>query len=231
MATLDELINAIFEGKRTPLSREFEGWVRESRRYRAFAETYQVKIRAKLRRVGDEGGMQDLRTELETAALLLREERFAVEYEKYAALKQRGPDFTVTYRTHTPFNVEVRRIRGVEMDDGAGADTRGFKLMAVLCDKVGQMPPSIINLLWLTAERKMTEADVNDALRALRQLAEQKNEDFFTRRGFESAADFVRRQRHLSGIVLRQAGPNVVLPNTLAKHKVLPEIVTAVERV
>ena len=69
-----------------------------------------------------------------------------------------GPDFTVTFKTHTPFNVEVRRIRSVEMDDG-DPEARTGKLMAVLCDKVRQMPPSIINLLWLIAEREISEAD------------------------------------------------------------------------
>ena len=57
----------------------------------------------------DEGGLKDLRAELETAVLLLRDERFTLEYEKYVATKQRGQDFTVTFKTHTPFNVEVRR--------------------------------------------------------------------------------------------------------------------------
>src|SRR6185369_2610002 len=109
----------------------------------------------------DENGMNDLRAELETAALLLREERFTLEYEKYAALKQRGPDFTVTFKTHTPFNVEVRRIRSLELDD-ENAEARIGKLMSVLCEKVRQMPPSIVNLLWLVpasgedAERELS---------------------------------------------------------------------------
>src|SRR5947207_9376737 len=106
--------------------------------------------------------MKDLRAELETAALLLRDERFTLEYEKYAASRQRGPDFTVTFKTHTPFNVEVRRIRSVELDDGNNEAPTG-KLMAVLCDKVGQMPPSIINLLWLVAEREISQADLTRA--------------------------------------------------------------------
>ncbi len=118
MADLDDLLDYIFDGKQPALYPEFEGWVRGSRRFRAFATSYRGKIRAKLKNVRDEGGMKDLRAELETAALLLREERFTLEYEKYAASKQRGPDFTVTFKTHTPFNVEVRRIRSVELDDG-----------------------------------------------------------------------------------------------------------------
>jgi hypothetical protein len=229
MTALDDLLDEIFDGKKPALYPEFEEWVRGSRRFKAFATSYRGKIRAKLKNVRDEAGMKDLRAELETAALLLREERFTLEYEKYAASKQRGPDFTVTFKTHTPFNVEVRRIRSVELDD-SDTEARLGKLMAVLCDKVGQMPPSIVNLLWLTAEREISEADLTRAVTTLRQLAERKAEDFFTRRGFESATDFLKHYRQLSGIVLRQSGETVLWQNSLARHKTPPEIVRAIQR-
>jgi hypothetical protein len=229
MAPLDDLLNDIFDGKKPALYPEFEGWVRDSRRFKAFVTSYRGKIRAKLRNVRDEHGMKDLRAELETAALLLREERFTLEYEKYAASKQRGPDFTVTFKTHTPFNVEVRRIRNVELDD-KDAEARIGKLMAVLCDKAGQMRPSIVNLLWLISEREIIEADLTRAVTTLRELAERKAGDFFTRRGFESAADFLKHYRQLSGIVVRQAGGHVLWLNPLARHKTPPEIVAAIQR-
>jgi hypothetical protein len=208
---------------------EFEGWVRGSRRFKAFATNYRAKIRAKLRNAREEAVMKDVRAELETAALLLRDERFTLEYEKYAASRGRGPDFTVTFKTHTPFNVEVRRIRSVELGEG-DAEARTVKLMAVLCDKVGQMPPSIVNLLWLTAERQISEADLNHAVGTVRQLAEGKAEDFFKKRGFDSAASFLKQYRQLSGIVLRQSGETVVWLNSLARHKAPPEIMTAIQR-
>jgi hypothetical protein len=229
MSALDDLLDYLFDGKKPALYPEFEGWVRGSRRFKAFAIRYRGKIRAKLKNARDEGGMKDLRAELETAALLLRDERFTLEYEKYAAFKQRGPDFTVTFKTHTPFNVEVRRIRSVELDD-EDTEARIGKLMAVLCDKVGQMPPSIVNLLWLIAEREISEADLTRAVMTLRQLAERKAEDFFTRRGFASAADFLKRYRQLSGIVLRQSGENALWLNSLALRKAPPDIVTAIQR-
>jgi len=229
MTTLADLLDAIFDGTKPALYPEFEGWVRESRRFKAFAISYQVKIRAKLKNVRDDSGMQDLRAELATAALLLREDRFTLEYEKYAASRQRGPDFTVTFKTHTLFNVEVRRIRSVELDD-EDTDARIGKLMAVLCDKVRQMPPSMVNLLWLMAEREISEADLTHTVVTLRQLAERKAEDFFTRRGFESAADFLKHYRQLSGIILHQSGRNVLWQNSLARHKVPSDIVTAIQR-
>ncbi len=229
MTALDDLLDYLFDSKKPALYPEFEAWLRGSRRFKAFAVSYRDKIRTKLRNVRDEGGLKDLRAELETAALLLRDERFTLEYEKYAASKQRGPDFTVIYKTHTPFNVEVRHIRAVELDEG-DTDAPTGKLMAVLCDKVGQMPPSIVNVLWLIAEREISEADLTRAAITLRELAERKAEDFFTRRGFENAADFLKQYRHLSGIVVRQSGENMQWLNSLARHKVPPEIVTAIQR-
>lgn len=229
MSALDDLFNDIFDGKKPAFYPEFEGWVRGSRRYKAFASSYSTKIRAKLRNAEGESGLKDLRAELETAALLLHEERFTLEYEKYAASKQRGPDFTVTFKTHTPFNVEVRRLRSVELDDG-NTDAPTSKLITVLCDKVGQMPPSIINLLWLTAERSISETDLSRAATTLRQLAERKTEDFFTRRGFKSASSFLKQYHQLSGIVSHQSAENVLWLNPLAKHKTPPEIVAAIQR-
>jgi hypothetical protein len=228
MSALDDLLNEIFDGTRPPFYPEFAEWVRGSRRFRAFATSYRGKIRSRLRNIRDEGGLKDLRAELETAFVLLREERFTLEYERYAASKQRGPDFTVMFKTHTPFNIEVRRIRSREWDDDA--DARLTKLMAVLCDKVGQMPPGIVNMLWLITEREISEAELIRAVTTLRQLAEHKTEEFFTKRGFESAAEFIRQFQRLSGVILRQPDKSVIWMNALAHHKPPPEIVTALQK-
>ncbi|MEZ4667228.1 MAG: hypothetical protein R3E39_04805 [Anaerolineae bacterium] len=229
MSAVDDLLTSIFDERKPDFYREFEGWIRNSRRYMAFAQTYHTKIRAKLKNARDENGLKDLRAELETAALLLRDQRFTVEYETYAASRHRGPDFTVTFKTHTPFNVEVRRVRATELDD-AETEVRVLKLVAVLCDKVGQMPPSIVNLLWLTAEREVLSDDLTKAATTTRQLAERKVEDFFVRRGFDSAADFLKQFQRMSGIVLHQSTANTVWLNSLARHKVSPEIVAAIRR-
>lgn len=233
MTNLDELLESIFEGKQPSLYAEFERWARDSRRFRTFATTYRDKIRAKLKNVRDESGMKDLRAELETAMLLLGEERFAVEYETYAASKQRGPDFTVTFKTHTRFNVEVRRLGRGEMSD-QNAQTRErtshAKLMAVLCEKVGQMPPSRINFLWLSCERELSPEDLTRAATTLLQLAERKEQEYFARFGFERSTDFLKFYRQLSGIVLHRANENSVWQNSLARHSAPKEIVTAIGR-
>ncbi len=227
--TSNELLGEIFDSKKPAFYADFEGWLRGSRRFKAFAQEYRLKIRAKLKNARDEGGIKDLRAELETAALLLNEEHFTLEYEKYASLKERGPDFTVTFKTHTPFNVEVRRIGGLETGEG-DADTRTVKLVLVLLDKVGQMRPGMLNLLWLVVEGEILKNDLDHALTALRLLAERKTDDLFTRYGFESAAHFLRRYRQVSGIVTRNSGATVVWPNSLAGHRLPPEIMAAIQR-
>lgn len=228
MTTIDELLAYLFEGQHAAFRAEFEGWVRSMRRFKTFAIDYRSKIRTKLKSAGDENGLQDLRAELATAFLLLREERFTLEYEKYAAAKVRGPDFTVTYKTHTPFNIEVRRLRSAEM--GEDADALQIKLMAVLCDKVGQMPPGIINLLWLQAERPLSVDNVAQALVMLRQRADRKDEDFFKRRGYTSAADFLKHDRQLSAIVVYGSDSPVIWHNTVARHKVPQEIANVISK-
>src|SRR5690606_27418730 len=89
MAALDDLLDAVFGAERPAREdaffEEFAGWARDSRRFRDFATEYSTKIRAKLRRAGDEEALADVRAELETAALLLGDRRFTLEYEKYAA--------------------------------------------------------------------------------------------------------------------------------------------------
>ncbi len=226
MAVLDELIDYIFDGQRSSLHGEFENWARESRRFKAFADTYRSKIRAKLRNARHEDGLQDVRAELLAAALLLREERFTLEYERYAAVKQRGPDFTVTFKTHTPFNVEVRRVRG---GPEGKSDVSASKLILVIADKARQMPPGIVNLLWLDGEWADLADELLLAVTALRQAVERKDDSFFTPRGFAGASDFLRQYRQLSGIVVAQSDRRVVWLNSFARHRVPAEIKTAIE--
>lgn len=229
MGDIDDLLDSIFAGLTAGFASEFERWVRGSRRFKAFAASHRSKIRTKLKNVRDEGGLQDLRAELEAAFLLSHEERFAIDYETYAAAKQRGPDFTVTFKAYVRFNVEVRRIRSLELD-AVDTDARIAKVMSVLCDKVGQMPPGILNLLWLKAEQDVSTTDLAQAERILRQLAERKAEDYFTRRGFVNAAAFLRQSGQLSAIVLRQTDRIDLWLNPHARHKAPPDLLTAFRR-
>lgn len=236
MSPLDSLLSDLFDGRQTPLAREFEGWLRDSRRYLAFATTYKTKIRAKLRNARDDDDRMAVRAELEAAALLLREQRFTVEYEKYAAAKQRGPDFTVTWKGHTPFNVEVRRLRDHDLTDLPGpvrsdpTEARAARLMAVLLDKVRQMPPGIANVLWLAAEAEVAEGELAQAALALRQLAERTDDAFFARRGFEGAADYLRQSARLSAVVSHRPAGGALWLNPLARHRLPSELAAALRR-
>lgn len=229
MAALDDLIAYCFNGEHSAYAAEFAEWLRASRRFRAFAEENRSKIRAKLKTARDEAGLLDVRAELAAAAALLREERCTLVYEAYAAARQRGPDFTVTFKTHTRFNVEVRRIRAAETGGGDDA-ARTTKLSAVLCDKIGQMPPSSINFLWLAVDGDPVEAALAAATTSLRERAERKDEEFFMRRGFVNAAAFLKQYGRLSGVIVWQPGAHSPWLNPLARHKPAPELVTALRR-
>ena len=68
------------------------------------------------------------------------------------------------------------------------------------------------------------------ATTALRQLADRKADDFFARRGYEGAADFLAHYHRLSGVVLRPPGGIALWQNPIARHKLRPDIATAIER-
>src|SRR3954463_14108290 len=96
-----DLLPYIFINTRLPLAVQFAQWIQASPRFRVFAETYRDKIRKKVRGITEAEGYRDLQVELATAYFLVLERRFLVEYEKYGMGKQRGPDFSITYKTHT----------------------------------------------------------------------------------------------------------------------------------
>jgi len=226
--TFNELLSHIFEGKTHFLSTEFEKWVRSSRRYKAFAETYRDKIRKKHRVANSNEQLENLGLELETAYWLLQDNRFEVGYESLAASQQRSPDFTVTFRTHTHFNVEVTLLQGTAPAAERDTETVVSKLMSVICEKIKQMPPSFINLLVIGCGDIGSDPLIA-ATAALRTLIEQKDEAYFTRRGFLNATEFLRQYHRLSGIVLRNSG-SFLWVNPLAKHPIPNILINALRK-
>jgi hypothetical protein len=201
-----------------PLRQALADWAAASPRFRTFLAEHATKIARKLRTAEGVEGRRDVLLELYAAYRLLLDRRITLEYERYAADKTRGPDFTATFKTHTPFNVEVRRLR----DASAGEFVRWA---SVVCDKLRQMPPSIANVLLIGADGDLVPAlDVGDAMARLRALAERRDDDFFTRRGFSSAKEYLRQLQRLSAIVLvagweHAAGGTAALwLNAQAKH-------------
>lgn len=141
---IDELVQSIAGARTHPLAPLLRRWCEESRPFLAFAETHASKIRKKARLASREE-LADLFAELAVAAFLARDRRFKVLYEPYLASGQRGPDFQVLFKTHTPFHTEVTRLRLLEAgtDDPASV----LKLARVLHNKIGQFPAGAMNLL------------------------------------------------------------------------------------
>src|SRR5215207_4710315 len=182
--TADELLTHIFAHERHALAAQLGEWVASSARFRAFAEQYRDKIRKKVRGTRDLEGLNDLTFELEIAYLLLSERRFAIEYEKGGVGKQRGPDFYVTFRTHTLFNVEVKRFRAPTIDRTTEPPEYS-RIAGTVCQKIGQLPAGMINILAIGSDTEPYHAaHVAAAMAGLRTRAEHKDDPFFTRRGF-----------------------------------------------
>jgi hypothetical protein len=226
------LLPYIFTNTRLPLAVQFAQWVQASPRFRAFAETYRDKIRKKVRGITEAEGYRDLEAELATAYFLVQERRFLVEYEKYGTGKQRGPDFSVTYKTHIRFDVEVTRLRAGQ----AGAAREPGKLANTLCVKVVQLPPSIINILVLAADVAPYSGDelvsgLRSAVTLLQERAERKDDEFFTRRGFLGARDFLRHYSRLSAIRLTTPdAPPVLWLQPQARHSLPPDLANLLRR-
>src|SRR6266550_1619105 len=153
---LDELIAYLFGADDSQLASTVGRWLVASPSFRAFAETYRDKIRKKARGPRDDQGRRDLAFELAIALRLLEERRFALEYESYG-VGQRAPDFRVTFRSQTRFNVEGRRLRRPAPTPGAPADRA--PLVRTVCDKLGQLPPAMINVLVLGADGPSSAAE------------------------------------------------------------------------
>jgi len=227
-----DLLHYIFTNTRLPLAVQFAQWVNESPRFRAFAETYRDKIRKKVRGITQAEGYRDLQAELATAYFLVPERRFIVEYEKYGVGKQRGPDFSVTYKTHIRFDVEVTRVRGGQ----AGGALEPGKLANALCAKLAQLPPSMVNILVLAADdapsgEDALERGLGGAVALLQERAERKDDDFFIRRGFLGARDFLKHYSRLSAIRLTAPdAPPVLRLQPQARHPLPPDLVTLLRR-
>jgi hypothetical protein len=226
---LDELIAYLFGADHSPLAAEVGPWLVASPRFRAFAETYRDKIRKKARGPRDDEGRRDVVFELAVALRLLAERRFAVEYESYG-VGERAPDFRVTFRSHVRFNVEVRRLRQRAPRLNAPADPA--RLIRAVCDKLGQMPPAMINVLALGADGPPSAADaLAPAMLRLQDRAAHKDEVLFQQRGFAGARDFLRQYQRLSGALWLAGDPGAprasLWRNPQARHPLPSDLTRA----
>jgi len=233
---INELLAHIFESRTHALAAQFGQWVASSARFRAFAEQYRDKIRKKVRGTRDQEGLNDLTFELEIAYLLLSERRFVVEYEKGGVGKQRAPDFCVTFRANTPFNVEVKRFRASAIGH-ADEPPEYSRIASTVCQKIGQLPAGMINLLALSSDSERDQAaDVAAAMAGLRTRAERKDDPFFTRRGFLGASDFLKQYQRLSAVLFHthslngEEQPAQLWLNAIARQRLPNDLRNALQR-
>jgi len=117
------------------LATDLRDWMETSRPFRTFAEAHRDKVRKKIRTAKGAEARLDVRAELAVAHALLADRRIDLAYERAGATAG-GPDFTVTFRDHVAFNLEVTRWRG-----GRTA------LERQLLVKLRQLPRSLPNAL------------------------------------------------------------------------------------
>jgi hypothetical protein len=204
---LAELIAYLFGADDSQLATAVGPWLIASPRFRAFAETYRDKIRKKARALREDEARRDFAFELAIAARLVEDRRFALEYESYG-MDKRAPDFRVTFRSGTRFNVEVRRLRRRTPTDEPADPAR---IVRAVCDKLGQLPPSMINVLVLGADRPSSAADsLAPAMLRLQERAAQKDEVYFKERGFSGTRDFLRHYQRLSGALWLAGEPGAL---------------------
>lgn len=240
---MHETLNYLFDDRPHILAPHLTHWMRELPRFADFVETHRNKIRKKIRGIPGSDGFHDLRAELETAYLLLREKRFTLAYEPYGQGTGRGPDFAVTFRTRITFNVEVTRMRISirENDEGEQSlfdpQVEGRRLAEIVGSKLSQMLPSMMNLLVIMADlQTMCELDVGKVMNQLKQRAEQKEPQLFQRHSFRDTSDFFRYYQRLSAVLLRSTGNDesgkcpILWINNQTKHPLPAPICTILQR-
>lgn len=231
----DELLAYLFDGQPHLLAESMETWLGSSRRFTAFVGTFRDKIRKKLRVPQDEETLYDLRLELETAYLLLREPRLSLVYEPLLSGKARGPDFAVSYTTSLTFMVEVTRLR-VASSSGDSSPGQAERLMDAVCTKLGQLLPGHSNVIIVGADSlSFSQNDLQATMLRIQRQAERSEPVFWQRYGFRDRADFFRHYQRLSEVILRRSqriaeGPPLTWLNPQAKYSLPAKVKTALYR-
>ncbi|HSL44257.1 MAG TPA: hypothetical protein VK897_12545 [Anaerolineales bacterium] len=236
---LDELLAYLFDGQPHLLTEEMKVWLSSSRRFMSFVEVSRDKIRKKLRVTKDPETVYDLRLELETAYLLLRERTLSLEYERPLGKEIRSPDFAVTFTTSLTFMVEVTRMRPVQQLVTAGDNTLSSvseRLADTICSKLGQLLPRHSNILIIGMDAlHLTQSDLQAAMLRIQQRAERDDAAFWQRYHVRDRADFFRHYQRLTEVLLRgtqlqTSEPVVIWINPQAKHPLPSKVRTALHR-
>ena len=133
----EQLIRYIVEDREHVVSASLTYWLENSPKFSGFLYKYRSKVRSKIRQAKTDEDLEDVRFELEIPYLLLLDDRFVVEYEKYGIGSKRAPDFFVSFEQSMEFNVEVKRIR-----QGASGD-RFDSWVKQLVERIRKVPSSL----------------------------------------------------------------------------------------
>ncbi|HEY3313297.1 MAG TPA: hypothetical protein VGK00_16775 [Anaerolineales bacterium] len=242
----DELLVYIFDGQPHLLAEPMSTWLGSSRRFITFVTTFRDKIRKKLRVTQDKESILDLRLELETAYLLLREPYLNLLYEPLLSERLRGPDFAVTFTTSLTFMVEVTRLRADQQGASAEAQEQTLpaklepnlvptfeRLTDAIGSKLGQLQPQHSNVLLISiGATHLTQTDLRAAMLRMQQRVEHNDSAFLHRYQFRDRAAFFHHYQRLSEILVRgeqlqAAEPTISWVNPQAKHP-LPDKVRKV---
>ena len=252
MATqTDDLLTYLFDGQSNLLIQPMATWLASSRRFAAFAATFRDKIRKKLRTTQDQKGLLDLQLELETAYLLLQERALSVAYEPEQSKGIRSPDFAVTFTTSLTFMVEVTRVQA-DLKKMAGeiraqatapapgtspaTPALGTRLADAVVSKLGQLLPQRCNVLLVAIEAThLLPSDIRNAMLSIQQRVERNDSTVLQGYEFLDRADFFRRYRRLSEVLVRvphlEAAKSLVSwINPQAKHPLPSRVRTVLYR-
>lgn len=223
LMTARELLTFICDDPEGEAAADLTRWVTESRRFQAFVETNRTKIRRKLRAGAATGSVRGVLLELEVARRFVEDRRCQIEYERYGQGRVRSPDLTITFRTRTPFHLEVTHVQAPapRLD---GKREWGGKLIGVVCHKLGQLMPEEINVLVISSEEGApTPDDVAGAMKRLKERVERRDIELLSRFGYAGPAPFFKHFQWLSGILVWRGGG--VWANPQARRAVPAEVV------
>ncbi len=243
---IDELQNYLFDGRPHALALTMETWLSSSRRFAAFVRDFHNKIRKKIRTTQDPETLSDLKFELETAYLLLKERTLSLVYEPQHCGQPRCPDFAVTFTTSLTFMVEVTRIRTLQARISSQTETEPNSLYMdeqladtiadTLCSKLSQLLPQHSNVFIVgTDDPVPAPSELNAAMLRVQQQVERNNSTFWERHRFRDRADFFRHFYRLSEVLVRRSqspAEEAALEwvNPQAKHPLPSKVRTALLR-
>ena len=220
-----ELLLDLFGSLGHPLASRCAVELAASPRFGAFLERYRGKIGRKARSLQKPESWPDLWLELWTAARLLADRRFEVTYESFGAQKVRGPDLTLTFRTHTICHVEIKHVR---------TELSSAKWAEIVCTKLGQLPTGATSVLLVGSGPEIAKScPAETALRELGRRAQQGEDGIFVRYGLPAAREYSRQIPRLGG-VLHISNWDVTAParqslwqNPTSRHRLPPDLARA----